>query len=44
MTPSGKNILAILVEFLAEQENVSITYEITEKKAKSNEKDFRRCG
>lgn len=30
MTPDGKTLLATLVELLADQEGVKITYEITE--------------
>lgn len=31
MTPDGKTLLAILIELLADQEGVKITYEITKK-------------
>ena len=30
MIPDGKSLLAILIDLYAEQENVKITYEITE--------------
>ena len=31
MTPDGKTLLATLIDLLADQEGVKITYEITEK-------------
>ena len=30
-TPSGRDLLATLIELLADQENVKITYELEEK-------------
>ena len=33
-TPNGRDLLATLIDLLAEQEGVKITYELTEEKAK----------
>lgn len=37
MTPNGTDLLKILVDLLAEQNQVKITYEITEKEVRKND-------